>query len=409
MSAMLYSLRTMIPFVALVAVLAVAPVAPEVGNVIFLALGVLAILSLLKSRQGQLLRPVVWMTLLGVGLIAVAYVIGSKSFEGLIGLAYFAPMFAILPLLNVAKDMKGIELPGLVGMLALTGAAAASIVAVMEVSATGTTRAGGTVANPIHFADVALLVGFLACAGMMSVTGKLRYVFLAGPVLASVAIVLSGTRGAIVAMAAMVAVAGIMLVVLRLVSVKSAIIAVAALILVGMAAAFLGATQLSGVQRVLADIADVFTSGLPTDDSTDIRLQMLQGGWKAFIEAPIFGHGPLAFVNVANDLAGLPFNNWPHLHNDLVDFAASAGVLGLIAYVLLLSAPIVEVLRLPRSVVRARILVLVSTLVAGFFVMGLTNAMFGILTVTTTYAAICVIAGILVAQANAAPDGSSAL
>ena len=35
--------------------------------------------------------------------------------------------------------------------------------------------------------------------------------------------------------------------------------------------------------------------------------------------------------------------------------------------------------------------------------MGLTNAMFGILTVTVSYAVICVVTGILVSQANQTP------
>ncbi|RYE39431.1 MAG: O-antigen ligase domain-containing protein [Hyphomicrobiales bacterium] len=142
--------------------------------------------------------------------------------------------------------------------------------------------------------------------------------------------------------------------------------------------------------------------GVPTDESTSIRLQMISGGMQAFLQAPIFGHGPFAFVNIANELSELPYGSWPHLHNDLADFAASAGILGLVAYALFLLAPIVEVLRSAKTAARPRILVLVSTLVAGYFIMGLTNAMFGILTVTVSYAVICVVTGVLVMQANQA-------
>jgi O-antigen ligase len=39
-------------------------------------------------------------------------------------------------------------------------------------------------------------------------------------------------------------------------------------------------------------------------------------------------------------------------------------------------------------------------LVSGYFVMGLTNAMFGILTLTNFYAVICVITAILVGKAT---------
>jgi O-antigen ligase len=98
---------------------------------------------------------------------------------------------------------------------------------------------------------------------------------------------------------------------------------------------------------------------------------------------------------LANDLSGMPPGNWPHLHNDLADFAASAGVVGLAAFALFLLAPIVEIIRSAEHPTRRPALVLMTTLVSGFFVMGLTNAMFGILTVTTAYAAVCVVAGLL--------------
>ena len=402
---MLYSVRSSVVLLALVATLAMSPVAPEAGNVIFLALGGLSIALMFQRAGEQLRRPIVWMPLLGLGLIAISYAIGAKSLEGLVGLAFFSPLFAIWPLLTAAEDMKSDDSSVLIAILALAGVAGAAVVAVMEVVATGTVRAGEGVANPIHFADVALLVGFLACAGLVGKVTLWRFLFLLGPVLAIVAVVLSGTRGAVVAIAGMLAVAAIGLVVLRLVSVKQALFALAVLVVGGAIALFLGASQLSGIQRVLIDMVDVFQHGVPTDESTATRLQMISGGIKAFVQAPIFGHGPLAFVNLANELSELPFGNWPHLHNDLADFAASAGILGLVAYAFFLLAPIVEVVRSAKTEARPRVLVLVSTLVAGFFIMGLTNAMFGILTVTVSYAVICVVTGILVAQANQTPEG----
>jgi O-antigen ligase len=380
LSHMLYSVRSSVVLLALIATLAMSPVAPEAGNVIFLALGGLSAALMFARAREQLRRPIVWMPLLGLALIAVAYVIGAKSFEGLIGLAFFSPLFVIWPLLTAAEEMKSDNSSGLIAMLALAGVAGAAVIAVLEVVATGTVRAGGGVANPIHFADVALLVGFLACAGLVGKFARWRFLFLLGPVFATIAVVLSGTRGAVVAIAAMLFVAAMGLVVLRLISVKKALIALVVLVVGGAVALLLGASQLSA-----------------------IRLQMISGGIKAFLQAPIFGHGPLGFANLANELSDLPPGTWPHLHNDLADFAASAGIAGLVAYALFLLAPIVEVVRSPSSAAKPAILVLVSTLVVGFFVMGLTNAMFGILTVTVSYAVICVVIGILVAQAPPAP------
>src|SRR5690606_4982713 len=123
--------------------------------------------------------------------------------------------------------------------------------------------------------------------------------------------------------------------------------------------------------------------------------------FRAFLEAPLFGHGPVAFTAVAERLADTPFGGAPHLHNDLVDMAASAGTVGLAAYVLLLLAPVLEALRAPASALTPWAIVLALTLISGFLVMGLTNAMFGILSVTTTFAAICVVIGLLTGPASA--------
>lgn len=390
-----YSLRTFAIFITLIATLAMGPVAPEAGNVIYLTIGIFCIPLIFLGERAQFSRPIVWMPLAGLLLLAVAYVIGARSVEGLGGLIYFAPLFVIWPLVSAAGKLDLREVGGFVGLLALSGSAGAAVVAVLEVVATGTVRAGGGVANPIHFADVALLVGFLACVGFAGAAGRVRYVFLLGPLLATVAVVLSGTRGAVVAVAAMCLAAGIVSVMVRLVPVRTAMLAALGLVVAGALALLLGASQLSGIQRVLIDVAEVLQTGLPTDESTFIRLSMLRGGLDAFLQAPVFGHGPQAFVNLANELSGLPFGSWPHLHNDLADFAASAGIVGLLAYGLFLAAPIAEAMRGSSDKAGRLVVVVISTLVAGYFVMGLTNAMFGILTVTTTYAVICVVAGTL--------------
>ncbi|KKB80325.1 hypothetical protein VW35_07970 [Devosia soli] len=388
--------RPFFVIIALIAILAMAPVAPEAGNILFLTIGLASILFMFRHAGSAFRRPIVWGILLGLLLVAIAYVVGSGTFQGLIGIVYFAPLFAIWPLMAMGHQPRADETAaGLMGVLALSGVAGAAALGISDVAATGTTRAGGIVANPIHYADVALLAGAFSVAGFLFVRSPWRFLFLFGPAFAAVAVTLSGTRGAMVAMALMLFAGWLTMALKRLVSFK-----VSALVIVGLAivtglAVWLGASQLSGVQRVLTDIGSTLSSGLPTDDSTSIRLQMYLGGLRAFLESPIFGQGPLDFVAVADSLADVPFGGAPHLHNDLADFAASAGVLGLVAYGLFMAAPILEVLRLPDSQNRSRLLVLAVTLVTGFFTMGLTNAMFGILTLTSCYAGICIVIGVL--------------
>lgn len=69
-------------------------------------------------------------------------------------------------------------------------------------------------------------------------------------------------------------------------------------------------------------------------------------------------------------------------------------MLGLVAYLLILLAPLVEAMRAPASPERRGLVVIAAALTAGYFVMGLTNAVFGILTLTTMYAAVCLVIGL---------------
>jgi O-antigen ligase len=280
---------------------------------------------------------------------------------------------------------------------------------VSDVLATGTTRSGGNIANPIHFADVALLAGFVGLLGVFFAEERFRMVFFAGPAMSIIAVVLSGTRGAVVAASVMIAWVAIMAALTKVIAIRPLILAALATLIAGAVAVALGAASLSGVQRVLVDIVDVVQHGVPTDTSTDQRLQMYLGGLRAFLASPVFGHGPANFTAVANNLADLPFGGAPHLHNDLINMAASAGSLGIAAYLIIILAPLVEILTLPNTIAKSRLLVGVTGLLAGYVVMGLTNAMFGILTITIMFTAICVLSGLMARGIRGAEVGESNL
>lgn len=95
----------------------------------------------------------------------------------------------VWPLVSAARSIEQAHYLSLIGALAFSGAAAAAIMAINEVLATGTSRAGGLIANPIHFADAALLIGFVALFGMVPKKSAGKYVLLLAPILASIAVV----------------------------------------------------------------------------------------------------------------------------------------------------------------------------------------------------------------------------
>lgn len=394
---MTLGLKSIVPAIAMIAVLAMAPVAPEAGNTLFLIAGGLGLALMWPNALAEFDRPIAWMPLLGLLLVGIAYGISAGG-AGLAGLLYFSPLLAVWPLVTLMRHVDRAQFTMLLGVLALCGATGAALVAIYEVQATGATRAGLSVANPIHFADVALLVGFMALVGCVCTRSPWRWLFLLAPIMAIIAVLLSGTRGAIVAFVVMVCVAFVAPALFRLYPRRVVLVAGLALLAVVTIFLALGGTEISGVQRIFADISAILVSGAPTDEGTTLRFQMYQGALRAFLESPIVGHGPLAFTAVADSLADTSFGGAPHLHNDLADMAASAGILGLLAYLLFVLAPMVEILRAPRTPRKSAAIVLVATWTAGFLVVGITNATFGILTVTVSFAAICVISGFLATQ-----------
>ena len=115
----------------------------------------------------------------------------------------------------------------------------------------------------------------------------------------------------------MLAIAVVTAALLRLCSRRLLMISAVCLIVAVAGFLMLGGAQVSGVQRVLAHIAATLSSGAPTDSATALRLQMYLGGFRAFLEAPIVGHGPLAFTAIADGLADTSFGGAQHLHSDL--------------------------------------------------------------------------------------------
>src|SRR5690606_37376885 len=188
-------------------------------------------------------------------LLALAYC-GSSGAAGIVGLMFVVPLLTVPPL--IAAALRTDLPPRLIAVPAFSGAAGAAAIAAAEFTSTGTSRVGEWVANPIHFADLALLVGFLAVLGTLFGRGPGRWLFLLAPLLATVAVLLSGTRGALVALVAMLGAAVLAGLVMRQISLRHLAVG-AVVVLIGLFAAWVGGVgQTSAVQRVMVDIADVF-------------------------------------------------------------------------------------------------------------------------------------------------------
>lgn len=268
---------------------------------------------------------------------------------------------------------------------ALAGSAVALGTAMIVTWGLGEPRASSFIeGNPLHFAHNASMLGWLAPLGMFAVQGRRRWLFALGPAFGLGATVLADARGVLLAYP---------------------LLALVALVLIG--------TTLTGRQRitlwlgagatllvafglvltqtrlgaVFGIIAELFGSGASSDESASQRLAMWQAGWAAFRQSPLIGHGWEHYM--AESLAQVPaatretLARYSHLHNDLVDFAAAGGLVGIGAYMVFLLAPVGAALRrqawfIPR-------LYGIGTLCLGFALYGLTNKLMGYETQTYLY------------------------
>jgi O-antigen ligase len=205
-------------------------------------------------------------------------------------------------------------------------------------------------------------------------------------VLAFVVVLLTGTRGAALAIPAMIAVyAGFLL--------ASRESRPQLLVLAALGLALAGAVVLSGrMGSIVSVIGEVLSTGSAgADSATSERLAMLGAAFEAFKASPWIGYGWANFGPAAAPFMDMAPHGGPtapgfQFHNDLANLAVAAGSVGILCWVALLAAPIIGALATPRdSLFRVRLYCCLQ-LSVGYAIFGLTDFTFGYDLPTTLYA-----------------------
>ena len=319
------------------------------------------------------------------------------------------PLLVIVPVLlapgaaALVRRHPKILSPETLSWALLAGIAVALAVASFEALVLHKPRPGAG-NNPIHFADIATILGFGALAGVFFVKSHIRLLFFAGPVLAAAAVLLSGSRGPAVTIVALAMVALGFLVWQWRRSKLAWLLPVAAVI--AGAVILFALKDMPAVQRV----TDAFLNApaMFNDVSlvlNDDRLYLIVGALGSFFDAPLFGHGftqmmqsivphvPVEHADVAN---------YDHLHSDLSDFGVSGGLFGLAALAALLLSPIGAAFRHAGKGSFAGMLYLAIVMALGYLLLGLTNAVIGMLPQTALFG---VLLGFIVGTGQASPPG----
>jgi len=310
-------------------------------------------------------------------LLFVSAVATAKQPGDLVLVLGFSTMLLYAPLATLFRRAAAVSNSRKVADFALFGTAAGMLIAVFYTYVLGNERAGlgSAITDPIRLSNTALIIGFFAMIGAAGSSGRQRFIYLLGPLMALVVIFASGSRAAMVAFPILLFVAAVLLVEHK---VKALAISLMLLVGFGIVAYFADLAGARSSSAMIDALSTLAGGDDPADLGTAIRFILYRAGIAAFGDAPIFGHGwGQLMQSIVPHLSpeNLVHARLPHLHDDALNFAVAAGTLGLATYVLLLVLPIVSCMFSPRDSQYRTRLYGCSLLAVGYFVLGLPDTM----------------------------------
>ena len=231
--------------------------------------------------------------------------------------------------------------------------------------------------GPIVLSNTLLALGFVSLGGVLVRRDRLSWLYLLPPLIAIVATAITGSRGPLIAVPFAVVAAAFFIWHERFGrSVRAAIIGAVGLIIV------LGIGVVGILQGRANSLLGILGSGgTAVDESTRQRLVLYRAGWQSFLQSPWIGHG---WGNIISSIkpflaeSDMSLTTWlPQLHNDVLNFAVASGVVGVAAYLVVISTPIIGALLSPRDSLRTFRLYAATVLTIVYIGGGLTDLMFG--------------------------------
>lgn len=330
-----------------------------------------------KASLLLLIAFVLFLLGFALSVLHISDLIFSLNYSPLI---LFAPLAAFLGRGANRGNTQTLAWLSFAGLLLMLAAAT------IQVLALDIPRAEGFEIDPIAMGHTAVMLGFFAVIGFPGAKGWVRYLLLLAPVLGVVGALLTGSRGPVLAA---VPLALIALIFLTRRPFASILITLLTGVIMAILLSIFWPSAFSRLETLYRMGVSLVTQGAIEERSTALRLEMYYGAFKAFLDSPWFGHG---WENKFSALAPYFPADWDgfkghhHLHADLADTAVASGSIGLVAYVLIILAPVIGAHYSNRdSQYRSRIY-LAWMLSVGYFFFGLTYLLFGYEYHTTLYA-----------------------
>lgn len=360
---------------------------PAIGSiasiVAVLALLLLSPVAFLRGSWTTLRRQPAMLLFLAAFLsLLVCFIATAREF----GDTLFATNFLGLLLAPVAY-LLALRRPGartiaIIATLCALGAVVGALTGSYDVFIQHKERAIGWGSGGNLMARTVVLLGFMGLAGIIGLRSPWRWLLVIGAAASLFALYLTSTRGVFVA----VPVLGLLFVWALLREMRASrlwYLAGLGVLVVAVGAVALMSPRFLAVASLLEQVV-VDPSAIP-DPSTTERLAMWQAGWTALLRAPLLGHG---WAHLSE--AALPYVLSMY-HNDFFNAAVAAGIVGIVAWLATLVAPVVGVLVLPPD--RHANLRLYGALLLSlsFLVFGLTDMTFGYDLPTTLHAVLTAI------------------
>jgi O-antigen ligase len=379
---------------------ALPAVAGSVVSVMLAACFAWALVSLAMKRFAPVLLRGDWLVILPGWLyvavmIATMLVAGGGSAFIMRDVKYFVPLLPFLAHWAVIARFRaapGIDYFALFVRAAPIGVILALPLALIQVLVFDD-RATGGAGNAFPFAMIAATLGPIALLNLTTPERRWRRIAVSGALAAIICIVLSQTRTVWIAGAVNFLVVGAMVLLAGRRSLRPSRRAAA----LGLAAA-LALTAFSYpfvADRVGSLVADIQATidGRTASDSLADRLAVWDIAGRAVAEAPLTGHGRQVRQLVMNEIAPADYRavrealarddqsmlHYPysHFHNGYLTAAVDAGLIGLVATLLLLVSPLALALLSPADGRRVWRVAAAFALVNTYALTGLFNLMFG--------------------------------
>lgn len=349
--------RHRIYLVVWLAVITLAFVTPAVTGIIgmiasvILLLGVGLDMVITKGITCIFKQPLALMCWLAFGLIALAFIITARTPHDASYIFNFLGLTVAAPMLFLSRRFSGPVWTRRIILLAAIGAIITCAVSTLDILVLDRNRAAGMyIGGANRLGQIALLLGLICTGGMIVVRERWpRALLLLAAVLCTLTIIMTGSRGVVIA-----SIPALLLAVGFATVSKPSVYRVSALLLF-LVVATLGAVWAASVAdhasvRILQmfdGIRQVAMTGHADDNNVQVRLDLYGSAVESFRSSPLFGVGwkqslETASAAVFADDTVPPFfkrNDFAHMHSDMLGLAASAGVFGVMAWLLMVAAP----------------------------------------------------------------------